>query len=232
MEFKDVVSGYKYSDPNKPILTKFLTLHEQQILYGTLHKHVDVSLDGGYEAAERKRALIHHPKDPGVVAFLIKISKQYGHITHQNILGTILSLGCSITSIGDILPKQQILIVTKEIAPFIKQEFTSLQGVPITLEEYHGDIKDEKEVEHHSISVESLRLDLVVGKLMKSSRKQAELWIQSGFVKVNQIVIEKQTVTLKEQDIISIRKYGRFIVEDTQDRSRKGKIILKYGKFI
>ncbi len=56
--------------------------------------------------------------------------------------------------------------------------------------------------------------------------------IIDDLIKVNHLISNKNTKNLNEEDIISIRKYGRYIIKDTKNTSKKGKIVVKYGKYV
>ena len=75
-------------------------------------------------------------------------------------------------------------------------------------------------------------IDLVVSKIIKGSRKDATFLIETELVQLNHTSVTKTSKTVQENDIISIRKKGRFKILNTQKTSKKGKIILIYGKFI
>lgn len=231
MEFTDKVKSIL--DSNDSVETKFLNLSEQAILKSILHKKVAFSFYGGYPFAEKKRAYINKEIQNNIMCFKIIYNDKYLTLTHQNILGTLLSLSVTMDSIGDILPKQGIFFVTSEIKDFIQLEYTAINRVAIELEEYDStDIKSEKNLEEYKISVDSMRLDLIISKITKTSRAQSTIMIDNNLVKVNHLIESKPVKKIRDSDIISIRKYGRFQILDTSNTSRKGKIIIIYGKFI
>ncbi len=84
----------------------------------------------------------------------------------------------------------------------------------------------------NSFSVSSLRLDSIVSKITKKSRNISSLMIEDDLIKVNHLTSNKYTKLVNEEDVISIRKYGRFIIKDTKSTSKKGKIVVKYGKYV
>lgn len=233
MEFSDRVIGFLENPLNTSVKTKFLTLTEQAIIKNTLKNKVFFKLDGGYPNSELKRAIIYQDSDPSITCFKIIYNKKYLSLTHQNIIGTLLSLSISKDSIGDILANQDIFFITSELKEFIVNEFTKINNVSISLEEIDGaDLKRNVVIEYDSFSVSSLRLDSIVSKIIKKSRNIASDMIISDLVKINHIICNKTTKFLNEEDVISIRKHGRFIIEDTKKTSKKGKIIVKYGKYV
>lgn len=225
--FKDKIKNIL--DKQKSVTLRFLNLEEQSYL-----KNIkDVTLYGGYKDAEKKRAYFFQEKATDIVCFKINYSDKYLDLTHQNILGTLLSLGITFDSIGDILPKQGVFFVTEEISKEVIESFIMINHTPISLSIYNSSyITNEIELEEHQTTVESMRLDLVISKITKTSRNNASLMIQKEHIKINHQVHTKPTTSLKENDIISIRKYGRILIQDTSKRSKKGKIVLLYSKYM
>lgn len=231
MEFIDKVKGYLNQD--QVVTTKFLDLNQQAILKNLLRKKVDFSLFGGYKDAELKRASINSSSDFKITCLKIKHNPKYLTLSHQNILGTLLSLSIEKNAIGDILPKQGIFFITSEIKDFILQEFTEISSVTITLEEIEAtNVTSEKEFEELDFTLDSMRLDSIVSKIAKISRNQSLEMLKKDLVKVNHLIESKAVKIIRDKDIISIRKHGRFIINDTSKKSRKGKIIVKYAKYV
>ena len=233
MEIKDKVKGYLVNPLKTSVRTKFLTLTEQAILINTLKNKVFFKLDGGYGNSELKRAVLYIDDESFITCFKIKYNKKYLLLSHQNILGTLLSLSITKESIGDILANEDVFFITSELKEFIVNEFIKINNVAIILEEIDGsNLVRNIELEMSSFTVSSLRLDSIVSKIIKKSRNEALNMINNDLVKVNHLVSNKNTKSINEEDVISIRKYGRFIIKDTKNTSKKGKIIVKYGKYV
>jgi RNA-binding protein YlmH len=210
----------------------FLTQTEQKQLQNQLKYTVDFLIDGGYSNFERGRAFINMDVCD-ISCYKISPTSSFITLTHQNILGSLLALNIKRETIGDIIPEHSVFYIISELDSFIIQEFTSIGNSPILLEKIDGKkIIRSVEFEEKKAFVDSLRLDLIVSKLANCSRKEAVILIESELIKVNQVIVTKISKPLQENDIISIRKKGRFKVIDTQNTSRKGKIVLIYGKFV
>ena len=233
MDFSDKAKGYLENPLNTTVKTKFLSLTEQVILKNTLKNKVFFKLDGGYENSELKRAVIYEDSDPFITCFKIIYNKKYLSLTHQNILGTLLSLSITKESIGDIISSESIFFTIGELKEFIIKDFTKINNVAITLEEVDStNLKRVIEFEISSFTVSSLRLDSIISKIIKKSRNNASEMINNDLVKVNHLISNKNTKLITEEDIISIRKYGRFMIMDTKKTSKKGKIVVKFGKYV
>ncbi len=215
----------------KSVELRFLTLQEQSQLKNKIKDSSLYILDGGYKDAELKRASFYS-KHCSIVCFKIIPKNKHMELTHQNILGSLLSLQIEKDSIGDILPKQGIFFTTSEISTEIKYSFSSIGNSPITIQEITStDIQKEQEFLDFRTTVDSLRLDLIVSKITKMSRNDAKELITKEFVKKNHNIATKHTTIIQDGDIISIRKYGRFVIRDTKNTSKKGKIVLNYSKY-
>lgn len=229
MKFLDKIKHYNEFTVTT---TMFLTKTEQQQIKNQLKYTVDFSIDGGHSTFERGRAYIN--TDLGSIScFKINLKSSFSTLTHQNILGSLLALNIKRETIGDILAEESVFYIISELDSFILQEFTSVGNSPIVLEKLNGrSFERQENLEESKAFVDSLRLDLIVSKIMKGSRKDATFMIESELVQLNHISVTKTSKTVQENDIISIRKKGRFKILNTQKTSKKGKIILIYGKFI
>lgn len=227
----DFLNRIKHFDQSTYTKTMFLTEVEQAQIKNHL-KQVDFILDGGYKQAERKRCFINLDASD-ITCFKINYNKQFLTLTHQNILGSLLALNIKLEAVGDILVEYNCFFVISELKEFIINEFTQIGTSPITLEEIDGsNLTKTISLEEHIAYIDSLRLDLVVSRLAKISRNDAVTMISNELIKVNHLPNTKPTTKIKEDDIISIRKKGRFMILDTKNTSKKNKIVLKYGKFI
>lgn len=185
MEFSDRVKGFLENPLNTSVKTKFLTLTEQAILKNILKNKIFYRLYGGYDGCELKRAVIYKDSDPFITCFKIIYNDKYLTLTHQNILGTLLSLSITKDSIGDILVRNDAFFITSELKEFIQNEFLKINNVSIDLLEIDGSsFKKELNLEIGSFTVNSLRLDSIVGNITKKSRTIASDMILNDFVKV------------------------------------------------
>ena len=228
MEFKDKI---KNINPKSTYLSKFLNSDEQRMIINQF-KNTDYQLVGGYINPEYKRFLLN-VDDPKITCFYIEHNSNYLTLTHRNILGTLLSLGIERNTIGDILVEESVFFCTSEIKDFLLQEFTAIAHQPINLKEIDGThVKRQIKLEEYQSFVDSMRLDLVISRICAISRDKAKLMIENELIKVNHQVTLKPTKLIQEDDILSIRKHGRYIITDTSKRSKKNKIMMIYHKFI
>ena len=82
------------------------------------------------------------------------------------------------------------------------------------------------------VSVSSARLDCFVSSIIGVSRGKAKEMISSELVYLNSFQQKNPDKNIEKNDILSIRGYGRFIVDDFLRQSRKGKMQYKIRKFV
>jgi RNA-binding protein YlmH len=225
-----IIDQIKHINKNSSFCSKFLSPQEQaQVI--NYNKSFSSYLIGGYEGAEYKRLALN--SDCSIVCYQISYNEKFLQLSHQNILGSLMGLQIERHSIGDILVKEAVFFVIEELSPFIEREFVAIGNSPIDLKRIDPkSLKREITLQEETMIIDSMRLDLIVSRIGKTSRQTASMWIKEEWVKVNHLPIYKATKTIKDGDIISIRKQGRFLVLDSHKRSKKNKIILKYGKFV
>lgn len=229
ISFKDKIQNI--IDNEKSVSLRFLSLQEQAQINNLVKDKSSIHFNGGYEGSELKRVSFFGAAS-NVVCYKIIHNNKHLILTHQNILGSLLGLQITRDSIGDILPKQGVFFATEEIRAEIEYSFTQIGKHSIEVHEIDSTtIKTEQEFIELRTTVESLRLDLIVGKITNMSRNQAQDYIKNEFVKKNHNITTKPTSKVSENDIISIRKYGRFIIRDTSNTNKKGKIVVNYAKY-
>lgn len=235
---------------NKIENTNFLSLYEINLIESFLKKikYSNYYFWGGYESAERK-VLILYPekfniemviKNYNKIMSIIRImllETEYGKFTHRNYLGGIVKTGIDRAKIGDILVQDEgaDIIVLNESLTFLIQElpmlkrFENCKIVEKSLEEINLVVP---KIEKLKIIVPSLRLDNFISDLAKTSRNKAIEIIKSERVFLNGKLEVKNSKQIKENDTITIRGKGRFIVKKFSGTTRSGRIIVAIDKFV
>ncbi len=70
--------------------------------------------------------------------------------------------------------------------------------------------------------VASMRIDAVLSGISKQSRGQIQKMINSQLVKLNWHDVIDFNIMVKENDVLSLRNFGRILIEDVS-ATRKGK---------
>lgn len=223
--------------------TNFINLNEISIFYTILKDLPNVSFEmyGGYENSERQILFFTGSDQEISVNDYISciqiepVNKKYSDdLNHRDFLGSILGLGLERSTIGDILIRDQeaYCFCTSNISDFIVNTLSKVKHTNVLCSKAEIDASDFKpEFEEISGTITSNRLDAITSIALKTSRSKITNLISSGRIFINSREILSNSYILKENDIISIRGYGKFIFKGEQGKTRKGRIrilILKY----
>ena len=227
---------------NRNTVTKFLNNFEQVILEKIVaYNYPDFKIEffGGFEDSERKKAKIisneYYDVDYDIVCLRAKFNNKFNKVEHRNILGAVHNLGINFNRFGDIivLEDEVYIFVDEEIADFIAMEFTKVGRVNLNFERIDlMDIKIEKKYDDFEIVSSSFRLDSIVAKITNKSRIKFKELLEQDFVKLNHVIVKSGEKTCAVEDIISIRKYGRFIIKDYKQNKKSLKYRITISKLI
>ncbi|MGX7079896.1 YlmH family RNA-binding protein [Gemella parahaemolysans] len=227
---------------NRNTVTKFLTNFEQVILSQIVsynYSDFKVEFFGGFNDAERKKAKIisneYYDVDFDIVCLKAKFNNKFNKVEHRNILGAIHNLGINFNRFGDIivLEDEVFIFVDEEIADFISMEFTKAGRVSLNFERVDlSDVTIKKKYEDFEIISSSFRIDSIVAKITNKSRSKVKEFLEQDFIKLNHVVLRNGEKTCDTEDIISIRKYGRFVVKDYSQNKKSLKYRITISKLI
>lgn len=216
----------------------FLTSAEAAIALNQLRPTDKFKFFGGCDGAERTVLAVipdwcDDPVYP-IVAFTFTYRK-CDTLTHRDFLGALMALGIARETVGDILvePGRAVVFAYKNVSDFICSQINKIGnvGVKITLG-FSEPLPQCGQKQEFVTTIASTRLDCVVSALCGISRKYADDIINEGFVSVNSIVREKTTYNVTRDDTLTVRKKGRFEIVACNEYSKKGRIILKYNKYV
>lgn len=186
-----------------------------------------------YPYPDSEKVILYTKELPKVSLFKIK---SYKKLRHQDILGSILSLNLSSSLIGDILIEEEdyYFYILSEMDGFIKENLTRIGNTSINLEKIDVDIlKDfKRKYIEEEIIVSSLRIDNVISKIIGTNRKKVIDKIKEKEIIINYEVLTKNSYTLKEGDIFSIRRYGKYKYIGITNNTKKDHLVIKYLKYI
>lgn len=236
-----------------PVYTDFLGLAEQNLFMENAREYppVSYSVYGGKEDAERycicfdgtiavsgfHKTTAEYPESFPIACVKISPSglKYSGSLTHRDYLGAILHLGISRTKIGDIYIREEHAYVfcIDSIADFLCKELLTVKHTMV-----HCEISvPEAELlapvfKEISGTVASLRLDAFIALAFQASRSSLTAYIEGGKTYINGKLSVKPGEQLKENDIVSVRGKGRFIVSEINHKTKKGRISVLIKKYI
>lgn len=241
---KHIFDNIELCQKNKtPKFIGFLSEEEQALAKGCLSKNINYSFYSGYTGGERamlgifaNESDIDFKKFPiKAVSFSLDKTKD---ITHRDILGSVMGLGIKRSAIGDIIinktENKVYIILVLSVFNMVISELKYIKRNRITLnEENLADIPEKTDnFEELRFTVSSLRIDSVVSAICGCSRSASLEFIKSGLVFINGIEVNKCTKSVFDNDKITVRKKGKFIVKSTNGYTKKGKVILICLKYI
>lgn len=199
--------------------------------------NADYCFWGGYDNAQRKIlcALYNdfNVSDVPVSAVEFTFRKE-DRLSHRDFLGTILSVGLERDTVGDILTDagRAVVFIKSEIRDYVCSQITKVGGTGVKIKDADLEnlpVKNHKEEKF--ITVSSLRIDAIVAALTGLSREKAQKAVFQGLVSINYSECLSSSFKVSENDVVSIRKHGKFIVKNVIGETRKGRLKLSVQIF-
>lgn len=219
--------------------SRFQSMEEQFVSERVAAKYnLNVKKFGGYDDAERAIVTYFNGDEPDSSTFpLVAIRflcQRFDDLSHRDVLGALMSLGIKRETIGDIIFTDGfcVIFVYESMAEFIVQNLVSVRKYKISPEIYYGEIVYERQYEALFCTVTSMRLDCIVSELASMSRSSASECIEAGFVNLNGCQCMKKDKTVDTGDILSVRKKGKFKINEIVGKTKKDRYklsILKYN---
>lgn len=193
---------------------------------------------GGYETAERNVLGIFAPyNDPDEKDFPIKaLSFSYrpaDRLSHRDFLGCLMSLGIERDTVGDIIVsdgKTAVFLYETVSGRAVMIDKIGRVGVKVN-EGFDLSIIPKQEYIVIEGTVASLRIDSVLGLVLRISREKASALIRSGNIQLNHTVNTSTDHKLAAGDIISARGYGKFRLDEIGALTKKERIHIVVKKF-
>lgn len=226
-------------DNYAPYLTDFLNPRERYIVQSLVNRQADCQAEafGGFVDAERQRMLLYPPyftpeNDDFELALLtINYPNKFTHISHGQVLGTLMGVGIKRAVIGDIITDGETIkfFSEQQLAAFLEREVRQIGRTAVVTQVVSIDqlVKPLNLSEEKVLSLTSLRMDVLVAGAFHLSRQLAKSLIQSERVKLNWAVDKHPQKELDYGDIVSVRHYGRVQLCGCVGQSRKGKLQVK-----
>lgn len=210
--------------------TQFLDGRELKLVTGKLKKN---EYNVYYPYKDSEKVMLYTGKVPKVKLFKIYTVE---NIRHQDILGSLFALNIDSSYFGDIVLYNDYyyVFVSEDLALYIKDNLKMIGNKKVSLEEVNLSVLDnyERKYEEKEMIISSLRVDNVVSGIINTSRKVALDKIKNKEVIVNYGVMNKNSYILKESDIFSIRRYGKYKFVGIVKSTKKNNFIVRYLKYI
>ena len=121
----------------------------------------------------------------------------------------------------------------EEIVPFLSQQVTRIRGEGVTcIVDYDGELPVFHQFSPIKGTVSSPRLDSVLKVLIGSSRETAAEHIRIGHVSLNHTLCTSVSHTVLAGDVVSVRGFGRYRIEQIGSQTQKGRLWLNAVRYI
>ena len=182
---------------------------------------------------DSEKVILYRKIKPEIVLYKIICSEP---LRHQDILGTLFSLNLSIYVYGDIVidDGNYYLFVLPVISKYLESNLINIRNVPITLEKEDLSViaNYQRKYEKIEIQVSSLRIDVILSKITRLSRNSISEKIKSNEIYLNYNILTNNSYIIKENDIFSIKKYGKYKYNNVVNITKKGNFIIVIDKYI
>lgn len=224
--------------------TGFLSLAEQDI-YFRMEKELLFShpaLFGGDNQAERKMIRFGSLEDLGyeedypITCIHVKplLSKFSDDFSHRDFLGALMNLGMERDCIGDIRigNKEGYLYCKSTMADFVCENLIKIKHTHVKCEIVIqiGETGLEAPSEQ-DVVVGSLRIDACLSKIYNISRAESITLFIEKKVFANGRLVENNSRSLKQGEIVSVRGYGKFLFQEIKYETKKGKYCLSVALY-
>lgn len=182
---------------------------------------------------EAEKIILYQKNIPILKLFKISCSNQ---LRHQDILGTIFSLGIKDDTFGDIVKYQEdfYIFLLPNLSNYIKTSLIQIKKYSIELIEedisFAQNLTREYQISKYIVT--SLRLDNAISTIIGTSRKEILEKFKNKEIVYNYDDNPKPAKELKENDVFSIKKYGKYKYEGIEKITKKGSYIIIIKKYI
>lgn len=156
-------------------------------------------------------------------------------VSHRDALGALMSLGLKRESVGDLLvsPGRCDIFLLQTVADTVLRELRKIGGAGVRCaRNTRGDFTREESFQEGRGTVSSLRLDCLVGLLTGLAREKSAGLIRSERVRQNHMETGNISARISQGDTVTIRGYGKYIVDSIGEPTRKGRLPVSYRKYV
>lgn len=213
----------------------FLNEHEQALITENVRSDDTCMFFGGYNGAIRTMfaAGVDDTASFPITAAIFTYKKEY-KLSHRDFLGALMALKIDRSTVGDIIvgDGETIVFLKSEIFDFVCNEITKIGSVGVKISRYNSEkFEYTPEFDELCFTLSSLRLDVFVSGVCSVSREKSQRMIKLDLVSVNHAVQSDPSKNISAGDIITIRKYGKFVFTESNGYSKKGKIRISVKHF-
>ena len=230
---------------NRYVFTDFLNMSELSTYYEIKRDISFVQSDafGGTDGCERcvvrfgSEELCGYIEEYPIVLLKVRPvqAKFADKLSHRDFLGSVIGLGLEREKLGDIFIRDNVgyIFVLDTVSDYIIDNLTYVKHTKVRVEVCE-EVPEEvcPRLEERSVIVSSNRLDGIISKIYNLSRDESLTLIQDGKVFVNGRVMTGNAKPLKQDEVVSVRGFGRFIFAGEGAKTRKDKLYVNVQMYV
>ena len=210
--------------------TKFLNPKEFLLVKNELPKRVQNIYKPYNEAV---KVIIYKNEMPNIIICKITFNSE---VKHTMVLKGLFNLGLKEDTFGDIIIMDNIayIYLLEELYDYVKYNF-ELNKISINnIDKIDKDYLKayEPKFEKIELLVSSLRIDNVISSITNDSRKSIISRFKDNHILLNYDILKKNDIYLKDGDVFSIRRIGKFRYNGIIKNTKKGGFIISIYKYI
>jgi RNA-binding protein YlmH len=155
--------------------------------------------------------------------------------SHRDLLGSLLGLGLSREKFGDMRvgDNASYVFVLEALSDFVSTSLTRISRYPVSVRmvDWEAFPMEDAGGELLFRTVPSLRLDAVIAAGFDLSRSTAQKLVESERVKINHRPYTRPDKAVPEGAVISVRGYGRLVLEKNLGTSKKDREKMQLKRF-
>lgn len=186
-----------------------------------------------YTFPDCDKVIIYSNKEPKVKLFRID---SYDKLSHQAIMGSLFGLNISSEVFGDIVlyDGKFYVYLLDYISDLVVNELCMIGNSYVELVEVDSDYLREfkRDYEELELIVSSLRIDTIIARLVNVNRDKAKDMIKKSIVTLNYDILTKYDYIIKDKDIFSIRKLGKYKYVGIIKMTKKDNYIIEIDKYV
>lgn len=187
---------------------------------------------GLFENAERKMLCVfkeyYQPENSDFPMTCLTFSyRKENKLTHRDFLGAIMALQIKRETVGDIVIGDGTaqIAVSDSVGNVIKSDIRKIGSVGVKVSDECGTVlKKVQEFKEIKGTVASLRLDGVLSLALNMSRSRTAGIIKGIGAEVNYFLKYDSSFNLSQGDIISVKGFGKYRLEEISGITKKGRI--------
>ncbi|MDR3349692.1 MAG: RNA-binding protein [Acidaminococcales bacterium] len=192
-----------------------------------------LEFEGGFAGAERMKAAFIDNEYQGaavydIIGLDIKWDGRFCSLSHRDVLGAVIGLGCEREAIGDIVVGGgwAQLAANQAAADFLLGSLSTVGAASVTVSKIDLSALKQKEEKIKDIkaTVAALRLDAVAAAGYGVSRSYMAEEIKAQRVKINWKAAKNAAQPVRAGDVVSFRGRGRVEVAEIGGTTKKGRI--------